>query len=47
MGSKHLTDESYNDFKHFFPGEEISCIGIFAATIMTLLVLYQLSAIWL
>jgi hypothetical protein len=48
MEPKHLTEETFNDFrdfKHFFPGEEISCMAIFASTIMTLLVLFQLSVI--
>jgi hypothetical protein len=46
MEPKHLSEESFNDFKHIFPGEEISCMGIFGSTIMTLLVLFQLSVIW-
>ena len=46
MESKHFTEESFNDFKHLFPGEGIPCLGIFCTMIMTLLVLFQLSVIW-
>lgn len=46
MNSNNLTEEHSNDFRYFFPGEEISCMGIFWATIMTLMVLFQLSIIW-
>jgi hypothetical protein len=42
----HLTEERFNDFKHSFPGEEISSMVIFWTTIMTLLILYQLLVIW-
>jgi hypothetical protein len=45
MEIKHLTEENSHDFKHFFPGEGIACMGILGSTIMTLLVLFQLSVI--
>jgi hypothetical protein len=42
----HNTDERRRNLMSLFPGEEIACHGIFWATILTLMVLFQLSMIW-
>ena len=39
-------EENYRKLKLIFPGEGVSCLCITGATIMTLLVLFQLSVIW-
>lgn len=42
----HNIEESRRNLISRFPGEEIACHGIFWATILTLMVLFQLSMIW-
>ncbi|MGD0843018.1 MAG: hypothetical protein ABSA06_01435 [Geobacteraceae bacterium] len=42
----HYIEESRRNLRSLFPGEEIACHGIFWATILTLMVLFQLSMIW-
>jgi hypothetical protein len=42
----HIIEDSRRNLRSLFPGEEIACHGIFWATILTLMVLFQLSMIW-
>lgn len=45
MGSKHLKECNIIDFINSITGEDVSGLGIFSTTILTLLVLFQLAVI--